>query len=72
MEQSEWEGLWERIVDLVMWRNVAKSSLWFGFGSMCFFSCSFSKEITFRHVKFDTYRTFCMFHPYNNLVMSFG
>ncbi|PVH66106.1 hypothetical protein PAHAL_1G151500 [Panicum hallii] len=47
VEQSEWEGLWERIVDLVMWRNVAKSSLWFGFGSMCFFSCSFSKEITF-------------------------
>jgi len=47
VEQSEWEGLWERTVDLVMWRNVAKSSLWFGFGSMCFFSCSFSKEITF-------------------------
>ena len=40
-----------------MWRNVAKSSLWFGFGSMCFFSCSFSKEITFRHVEFDTLLT---------------
>lgn len=36
-----------------MWRNVAKSALWFGFGSM-FFSCSFSREITFRHVKFHT------------------
>ncbi|TVU32372.1 hypothetical protein EJB05_24099, partial [Eragrostis curvula] len=31
---SGWEGLWERIVELVMWRNVAKSALWFGFGSI--------------------------------------
>ncbi|KAF8656896.1 hypothetical protein HU200_060458 [Digitaria exilis] len=53
VEQSGWEGLWERTVELVMWRNVAKSALWFGFGSM-FFSCSFSREITFRHVKFHT------------------
>ncbi|CAD6244699.1 unnamed protein product [Miscanthus lutarioriparius] len=27
VEQSELEGLWERIVELVMWRNVAKSAL---------------------------------------------
>ncbi|CAN6272445.1 unnamed protein product [Urochloa humidicola] len=47
MEQSGWEGLWERIVELVMWRNVAKSALWFGVGSMFFVSCSFSREITF-------------------------
>ncbi|KAK3152827.1 hypothetical protein QOZ80_2BG0164090 [Eleusine coracana subsp. coracana] len=47
VEQSGWEGLWERIVELVMWRNVAKSALWFGFGSMFFFSCSCSREITF-------------------------
>ncbi|CAL4888078.1 unnamed protein product [Urochloa decumbens] len=47
VEKSEWEGLWERIVELVMWRNVAKSALWFGFGSMFFVSCSFSREITF-------------------------
>ncbi|CAD6338476.1 unnamed protein product [Miscanthus lutarioriparius] len=46
VEQSELEGLWERIVELVMWRNVAKSALWFGFGSM-FFSCSFSRDVTF-------------------------
>ncbi|XP_066371304.1 reticulon-like protein B17 isoform X2 [Miscanthus floridulus] len=39
-------GLWERIVELVMWRNVAKSALWFGSGSM-FFSCSFSRDVTF-------------------------
>jgi hypothetical protein len=50
VEQSGWEGLWEWISELVMWRNVAKSSLWFGFGSMFFLSCSFSREITFRHV----------------------
>ncbi|CAN6251343.1 unnamed protein product [Urochloa humidicola] len=47
MEQSGWDGLWERIVELVMWRNVAKSALSFGFGSMLFVSCSFSREITF-------------------------
>lgn len=47
VEQSGWEGLCERIAELVMWRNVAKSALWFGFGSMFFFSCSFSREITF-------------------------
>uniref|UniRef100_A0A0E0JYU3 Reticulon domain-containing protein n=1 Tax=Oryza punctata TaxID=4537 RepID=A0A0E0JYU3_ORYPU len=47
LEQSGWEDLWERIVDLVMWKNVAKSTLWFGLGSMFFFSCSFSREITF-------------------------
>ncbi|KAJ1257127.1 hypothetical protein BS78_K209500 [Paspalum vaginatum] len=46
MEQSGWEGLWERIVELVMWRNVAKSALWFGLGSMFFLSCSFSRGIT--------------------------
>ncbi|CAM0913575.1 unnamed protein product [Alopecurus aequalis] len=46
-EQSGWEGLWERIVELVMWKDVAKSALWFGLGSMFFFSCSFSREITF-------------------------
>lgn len=46
LEQSDLEGLWERIVELVMWRNMAKSALWFGFGSM-FFSCSLSRDITF-------------------------
>ncbi|KAG8058769.1 hypothetical protein GUJ93_ZPchr0002g22985 [Zizania palustris] len=47
VEQSGWEDLWERIVELVLWKNVAKSSLWFGLGSMFFFSCSFSRDITF-------------------------
>ena len=53
VEQSELEGLWERIVELVMWRNVAKSALWFGSGSMFFFSCSFSRDVTFGHANFD-------------------
>jgi hypothetical protein len=46
-DQSGWESLWERIVELVMWKDVAKSALWFGLGSMFFISCSFSREITF-------------------------
>ncbi|KAL6646863.1 hypothetical protein ACP70R_015557 [Stipagrostis hirtigluma subsp. patula] len=45
--QSGWECLWERIVDLVMWRDAARSALWFGLGSMFFFSCSFSRDLTF-------------------------
>ncbi|KAF7070656.1 hypothetical protein CFC21_076139 [Triticum aestivum] len=47
LEQSGWESLWERVVELVMWKDVAKSALWFGLGSMFFLSCSFSREITF-------------------------
>uniref|UniRef100_A0ACD6ANZ3 Uncharacterized protein n=1 Tax=Avena sativa TaxID=4498 RepID=A0ACD6ANZ3_AVESA len=47
LDQSGWESLWERIVELVLWKDVAKSALWFGLGSMFFFSCSFSREITF-------------------------
>ncbi|XP_019247922.1 PREDICTED: reticulon-like protein B17 isoform X2 [Nicotiana attenuata] len=33
--------------DLVMWRDVARSSLWFGLGSLCFLSCCFAKGVTF-------------------------
>ncbi|VAI13461.1 unnamed protein product [Triticum turgidum subsp. durum] len=47
LEQSGWESLWERVVELVMWKDVAKSALWFGLGSMFFLSCSFPREITF-------------------------
>lgn len=35
------------ISDLVMWRDVAKSSLWFGFGCLCFLSSLFTKGVTF-------------------------
>ncbi|XP_052178829.1 reticulon-like protein B17 isoform X1 [Diospyros lotus] len=33
--------------DLIMWNDVAKSSLWFGFGSLCFLSSCFAREINF-------------------------
>uniref|UniRef100_A0A5B7BKG6 Reticulon-like protein n=1 Tax=Davidia involucrata TaxID=16924 RepID=A0A5B7BKG6_DAVIN len=35
------------ISDLIMWRDVAKSSLWFGFGSLCFLSSCFARGINF-------------------------
>ncbi|KAL9671166.1 hypothetical protein QQ045_008732 [Rhodiola kirilowii] len=34
-------------VDLVMWRDVAKSSLWFGFGCLCFLSSCFASGVSF-------------------------
>ncbi|KAL0354076.1 UNVERIFIED_CONTAM: Reticulon-like protein B18 [Sesamum angustifolium] len=33
--------------DLVMWKDVSKSSLWFGFGSLCFLSSCFTRGINF-------------------------
>ncbi|PHT76688.1 Reticulon-like protein B17 [Capsicum annuum] len=33
--------------DLVMWKDVARSSLWFGLGSLCFLSSCFAKGVTF-------------------------
>jgi hypothetical protein len=38
------------ITDLIMWRDVAKSSLWFGFGTLCILSCCFTRGINFRCV----------------------
>ncbi|CAA3028848.1 Hypothetical predicted protein [Olea europaea subsp. europaea] len=35
------------INDLVMWKDVSKSSLWFGFGSICFLSSCFTKGVNF-------------------------
>ncbi|CAN1230192.1 Reticulon-like protein B17 [Linum perenne] len=35
------------IHDLVMWEDVAKSSLWFGVGCLCFLSSCFAKGINF-------------------------
>ena len=37
------------INDLIMWNDVAKSSLWFGFGSLCFLSSCFARGIHFRY-----------------------
>lgn len=36
------------ISDLVMWKDVARSTLWFGFGSLCFLSSCFTKGVSFR------------------------
>ncbi|XP_063935950.1 reticulon-like protein B17 isoform X1 [Daucus carota subsp. sativus] len=35
------------ITDLVMWKDVARSTLWFGFGSLCFLSSCFTKGVSF-------------------------
>ncbi|KAJ8749401.1 hypothetical protein K2173_018893 [Erythroxylum novogranatense] len=35
------------IYDLIMWKDVAKSSLWFGLGCLCFLSSCFAKGINF-------------------------
>ncbi|THU49191.1 hypothetical protein C4D60_Mb06t06950 [Musa balbisiana] len=42
----------EQIIDLIMWKNVAKSTLLFGFGSTFFLSSCFSRESSFRHHHF--------------------
>lgn len=38
------------ITDLIMWRDVAKSTLWFGFGTLCILSSCFTRGINFRCV----------------------
>ncbi|XP_050204594.1 reticulon-like protein B17 isoform X2 [Mercurialis annua] len=35
------------INELIMWKDVAKSSLWFGVGCLCFFSSCFAKGFSF-------------------------
>ncbi|KAL8201495.1 hypothetical protein R6Q57_012834 [Mikania cordata] len=35
------------VYDLIMWNDVAKSTLWFGFGSLCFLSSCFTTGINF-------------------------
>ncbi|XP_071907118.1 reticulon-like protein B17 isoform X2 [Coffea arabica] len=39
------DGVRQVISDLIMWKDVAKSSLWFGFGSLCFVSSCFTSGI---------------------------
>lgn len=48
--QSDLNRIGEIISDLVMWRHVAKSTLCFGFGSLCFLSSCFSKGFNFRYI----------------------
>ncbi|XP_059659810.1 reticulon-like protein B17 [Cornus florida] len=35
------------IIDLIIWKDMAKSTLWFGFGSLCFLSSCFAGGINF-------------------------
>ncbi|KAI7728366.1 hypothetical protein M8C21_015280 [Ambrosia artemisiifolia] len=35
------------INDMIMWNDVAKSTLWFGFGSLCFLSSCFTTGVSF-------------------------
>ncbi|KAI3936964.1 hypothetical protein MKX01_015179 [Papaver californicum] len=35
------------IYDLIMWKDVSKSTLWFGFGILCFLSSCFSRGLRF-------------------------
>ncbi|GAB2285381.1 hypothetical protein Dimus_019836 [Dionaea muscipula] len=44
---SALDGLGQLIGDLIMWRDVAKTSLWFGFGCLCFLSSCFTKGLRF-------------------------
>ncbi|KAJ0251573.1 Reticulon-like protein B18 [Hirschfeldia incana] len=45
--QGDLERIKESINDLIMWRDVAKSTLWFGFGCLCFLSSCFTKGFSF-------------------------
>ncbi|KAL3017328.1 hypothetical protein AAZX31_06G271400 [Glycine max] len=36
------------ISDLIMWKDVSKSTLWFGLGCLCFLSSCFTKGVNFR------------------------
>ncbi|XP_042429608.1 reticulon-like protein B18 [Zingiber officinale] len=44
------DGIQERIFELVMWKNAAKSTLWFGLGTMFFSSSCFSEDFSFSMV----------------------
>ncbi|XP_042068487.1 reticulon-like protein B17 isoform X2 [Salvia splendens] len=46
-EVYNFDGIGEIIHDLVMWKDVSKSSLWFGFGTLCFLSSCFTKGVSF-------------------------
>ncbi|CAH8355160.1 unnamed protein product [Eruca vesicaria subsp. sativa] len=45
--QSDLNRIGEIISDLVMWRDVAKSTLWFGLGCLSFLSSCFAKGLNF-------------------------
>ncbi|XP_020576417.1 reticulon-like protein B18 [Phalaenopsis equestris] len=46
-DQSSLERFCKAVSDLLMWKNVAKSGLWFGSGSILFLSSIFSCDVAF-------------------------
>ncbi|KAI3964900.1 hypothetical protein MKX01_030275 [Papaver californicum] len=42
----------QNLVDLVMWKDVSKSALVFGFGAFLILSSSFTKDLNFRYIYF--------------------
>ncbi|KAE8730338.1 Reticulon-like protein B17 [Hibiscus syriacus] len=52
-KKSNLDRIGEMITDMVKWTDVAKSSLWFGFGCLCFLSSCFTKGVTFRRSFFS-------------------
>jgi len=40
------------VSDLVMWKDVTKSTLWFGLGCICLLSSCFSQGFSFRYCNF--------------------
>ncbi|XP_043688266.1 reticulon-like protein B17 isoform X2 [Telopea speciosissima] len=48
-DQSSLDRVGQLISDLIMWKDVARSSLWFGFGSLCFLSSCFTGGLSFRY-----------------------
>jgi len=47
-EESALDRLGQMIWELFMWRDTAKSSLWFGCGCLCFLSSCFTKGLNIR------------------------
>ncbi|KAF5199359.1 Reticulon-like protein b17 [Thalictrum thalictroides] len=44
-DQSSIEHIGQLIYDMIMWKDVSKSTLWFGFGSLCFLSSCFTNGL---------------------------
>lgn len=47
-ENGSLDRIGQLITDLIMWKDAAKSSLWFGFGSLFFLSSCFARGVSFR------------------------
>jgi hypothetical protein len=61
VEKSDGKGLWERVAELVMWKNVGISAFWFGSISVILFSSSFSRDIEFRQVTSDVFHQYIVY-----------